>query len=129
MLVSLLYKPIDKINHITYEQSDQIIEMHLVTGKIYDVIKSFKEILFLKKLGDLDGWLVETAKLEIDEITSFVNGTTQDKQAVKNAIELEYNNGLAEGSVNKLKTIKRIMYDYSNFKMLRKKIFLRNYYR
>jgi hypothetical protein len=30
-------------------------------------------------------------------------------EAVKNAIRYEYNNGLAEGSVNKLKLIKRIM--------------------
>lgn len=67
--------------------------------------------------------------MEIDEITSFVNGTAQDKRAVKNAIELEYNNGLAEGSVNKLKTIKRIMYGRSDFKMLRNKMLLRNYYR
>ena len=31
---------------------------------------------------------------------------------------LDYNNGLAEGSVNKLNTIKRIMHGRNNFKLL-----------
>ena len=42
--------------------------------------------------------------------------------AVKNAIIYDYNNGLAEGSVNKLKVIKRIMYGRCSFALLRSKI-------
>jgi len=34
----------------------------------------------------------------------------------------DYNNGLAEGSVNKLKVIKRIMYGRNSFDMLHKKL-------
>ena len=34
----------------------------------------------------------------------------------KNGISLSYNNGLAEGSVNKIKVIKRIMYGRNSFK-------------
>jgi len=43
---------------------------------------------------------------------------------VKNAIKYEYNNGLAESSVNKLKVIKRIMYGRNSFEMLRRKLLL-----
>ena len=43
-------------------------------------------------------------------------------QAVGNAIIYEYNNGLVEGSVNKLKVIKRIMYGRNKFEMLRQKL-------
>jgi transposase len=39
-----------------------------------------------------------------------------------------YNNGLAEGSVNKLKVIKEIMYGRCSFEMLRKKILRREKY-
>jgi len=53
-----------------------------------------------------------------------VNGLKRDFQAVRNAIIYEYNNGLAEGSVNKLKVIKRIMYGRNKFEMLRQKVFL-----
>ncbi|PFM98281.1 transposase, partial [Bacillus thuringiensis] len=45
----------------------------------------------------------------IQEFKSFTNGLARDIEAVRNAVTYENNNGLAEGSINKLKLIKRIM--------------------
>ena len=45
-------------------------------------------------------------------------------EAIKNAITYQYNNGLAEGSVNKIKVIKRIMYGRNSFELLKSKILL-----
>ncbi|WP_103065653.1 MULTISPECIES: transposase [unclassified Petrotoga] len=59
------------------------------------------------------GWYTFREKannLKIRKIDKFVNGLKRDMQAVKNAIIYKYNNGLAEGSVKKLKVIKRIIY-------------------
>lgn len=39
----------------------------------------------------------------------------------------EYSNGLAEGIVNKIKVIKRIMYGRCSFEMLRSKVLLFNF--
>ena len=41
---------------------------------------------------------------------TYVNRLLSDINAVKNAIKYKYNNGLAEGSVNKIKLTERIMY-------------------
>ena len=38
---------------------------------------------------------------------------------MKNGIAMQYNNGLAEGSVNKLKVIKCIMYGRNSFELLK----------
>lgn len=70
----------------------------------------------------MDQWIHRATGLNVREINSFINGITRDIIAVKNAIRYEYNNGLAEGSVNKLKVIKRIMYGHNSFEMLRKKL-------
>jgi len=43
-------------------------------------------------------------------------------EAIKNVIILNYNNGLAEGSVNKLKVINRIMYGRNSFELLKAKL-------
>ncbi len=43
-------------------------------------------------------------------------------EAVRNAIKYEYSNGLAEGCINKLKVIKRIMYGRCSFETLKNKI-------
>ena len=121
-LVSLLYRPIDKISSISAEQLDRIIGEYPVIGRVYDAVSGFKQTLSGKKESELDKWLEETDSLEIDELSSFTNGIRRDIAAVKNAILLDYNNGLAEGSVNKLKVVKRIMYGRNSFEMLKGKL-------
>ncbi len=121
-IISLLYKPVDKLKGITQEQIDRVIEKYPIIGRIYDIIREFKETLFSKNPGNLEKWIEEALLLEIDEIDSFVGGINRDIAAVRNAIELEYNNGIAEGSVNKLKVIKRIMYGRNSFQLLKSKL-------
>ena len=121
-LVSLLYRPIDKISAISAEQLDRIIGEYPVIGRVYDAVSGFKQTLLGKKESELDKWLEETDSLEIDELSSFINGIRRDIAAVKNAILLDYNNGLAEGSVNERKVVKRIMYGRNSFEMLKGKL-------
>lgn len=121
-LVSLLYRPIDEVSALSKEQLDRIIEMYPVIGRIYDSVAGFRQTLFGKKESELDKWIEETELLEIDELTSFINGIQRDIAAVKNAITFDYNNGLAEGSVNKLKVVKRIMYGRNSFELLKGKL-------
>lgn len=64
----------------------------------------------------------DSLNLNISELKSFVNCLNQYIDAVKNVIILDYNNGLVEGSVNKIKVIKRIMYGRCSFKTLRNKV-------
>jgi transposase len=121
-LISLLYKPIDKVKDISQEQLDKVIDNNPIIGKIYDIVKSFKEILFSKKEELLDSWIEQAFLLGIDEINSFIGGIKRDIDAVKNAVKYDFNNGLAEGSVNKPKVIKRIMYGRCTFYLLKNKL-------
>jgi predicted transcriptional regulator len=121
LLIKLLYKPLEQVK-ISKEQIDAVIDKYPDVGRIFKIVSSFKEILFSKKAEQLDKWLESAMALGMEEITSFANGTVRDIDAVKNAIMYRYNNGLAEGSVNKLKVIKRIMYGRNNFNLLRNKL-------
>lgn len=56
------------------------------------------------------------------KLQSFVEGILKDLKAIKNGIIYSYNNGLAEGSVNKIKVIKRIMYGRNSFDLLKAKV-------
>ena len=67
--------------------------------------------------------------LEIPEVTTFRNGVKADIEAVKNVISLVYNNGLAEGNVNKIKLIKRVMYSRNSFNLLKAKVLFYEKYR
>lgn len=121
-LVSLLYKPIDKVTGLTQAQLDKVIDENPIIGNLYGVVKTFKETLFSNKVPKLNAWIKDARLLKIAEIDSFIGGITRDIEAVKNAIKYCFNNGLAEGSVNKLKVIKRIMYGRCNFYLLKNKL-------
>ena len=128
-LIKLLYKPIEGVKGITPEQLERVLEEHPVIGVLYEAVRSFKEIVFSKKEDELDTWINHASSLGIDEIDSFINGISADLDAVKRAVALDYNNGLAEGSVNKLKVIKRIMYGRHSFALLRNKTLIREHMR
>ncbi|WP_407928524.1 transposase [Clostridium guangxiense] len=86
-----------------------------ILGELYTLIKEFHKIIFSNKAEEIEIWISGAKKYDIPELQSFLKGTCKDIEAVKNSIIYQYNNGLAEGSVNKLKVIKRIMYGRNSF--------------
>ena len=128
-VAKLLYQPIEKVKGITEDQVERAIMEYPVIGILCDIVQSFKELMFARRADALDAWMKSAKRFGIDEIDSFINGISADLDAVKNAIRFEYNNGLAEGSVNKLKLVKRIMYGRCSFGLLRNKILQREFSR
>jgi len=73
---------------------------------------------------DLEAWL---AAVEADDqagLRSFTIGIRNDMQAVTNGLTLHWNSGMVEGTVNKIKMIKRQMYGRAGFDLLRKRVIL-----
>ncbi|MBE1556321.1 transposase [Filibacter limicola] len=123
-LVKLLYKPLNNVKAISQEQVKNVVEKYPLFGTLLRLVWRFKEILQSGEKELLHTWISEAAALELNELTSFLNGIKKDIDAVENACTPPYNNGLTEGSVNKLKTIKRIMYGRNSFELLRNKLLL-----
>ncbi|MDF1618675.1 transposase [Petrocella sp. FN5] len=127
-LCSLIYKKIEKVAGINEEQLSQITAKFSELGDVYAMIKHFYEIIFSQKADTLDAWMDTCEGFDIPEINTFLQGTKKDLKAVKNGIRYRYNNGLAEGSVNKIKVIKRIMYGRNSFALLKAKVLLNEIY-
>lgn len=123
-MVQLIYKAIDNVKGITQEQYKEIIKKYPTLGKAYELLRNFHELMFSKNLDKLEPWMKQAEKLQIDEINSYLAGLRKGLDAVKNSIIYRYSNGLAEGSVNKLKVIKRIMYGRNSFELLKSKLLL-----
>ena len=64
----------------------------------------------------------EASKSGIAELKSFVAGIERDYDAVKAALHLPWSQGTTEGKVNKLKTLKRVMYGRAGFPFLRQRL-------
>lgn len=104
------------------EQEEQALETYPLPSTLYSLVKEFHAAIFSKKPGKLDTWTESAKKHDIPELQSFVEGILKDSTAIKNEIIFPYNNGLAEGNVNKIKVIKRIMYGRNSFDLLKAKV-------
>ena len=116
---------------------EQDSELHFNKGvafdDIHDVVERNSDNLKDKGIIAIKGtkifYDVYADMVSIPELQTYVNGIRQDIVAVKNGIAMQYNNGLAEGSVNKLKVIKHIMYGRNSFELLKAKVLLHEQFR
>jgi len=128
-IIKFLYHPINEIKEISIEQFDKIFRQHPIIEEIYKVIIDFKSAVFeTKSVTDFKKWVNKVKVLNIPELNSFIRGLERDITAVTTAINVKYSNGLAEGTVNKIKFIKRIMYGRCKFDTLRNKILIAEKY-
>jgi predicted transcriptional regulator len=123
-LIRLLYKPIEEVKGITQGQLTAILENYPLAENILNIVNEFKILLKTKKTNALLPWMEKAVSLDIPELNAFCNGLKQDIDAVMNAISTDFSNGLVEGTVNKIKVIKRIMYGRCRFDLLRNKCLL-----
>lgn len=82
------------------------VERYPLLGTLYSLLKEFYEIIYSKQSVKLDSWIEHAKIVNRPELNTFLEGINKDLTAVKNGITEQYNNGLAEGSVNKSKVIK-----------------------
>ena len=121
-IIRLLYKPLRKIPALSRDQFALVLKTYPLAKEIFKLVYRFKGILKMRNTDRLKKWLNDAAVSDIEEICSFTNGLKNDLTAVLNAFSYDYNNGLAEGSVNKVKVFKRIMYGRCSFALLKNKI-------
>lgn len=89
---------------------------------VHDLLQDFLHMLRERRADHLNGWMKEARESGIRELRSFVAGIERDYDAVRNGLSLEWSQGVVEGTINKLKTHKRLMYGRASFRLLRQKL-------
>ena len=72
----------------------------------------------------LDTWLSEAEQTGLPELLGFVQGIRRDYAAVAGALEHAWSQGVVEGQVNRLKTIKRQLYGRATLPVLKQHVLL-----
>ena len=121
-LIRLLYKDISKLKKQEQTMVNSYIQTNEELRAVYSILTEFKRILKQNDIKGFPGWLETVKTLDIKELNHFFRGIRRDFPAVRNAIIYKENNGLAEGIINKIKLIKRIMYGRCSFDLLRIKV-------
>ncbi len=88
-------------------------------------VRSFAEIM-ARRQGEqeLEGWLTQAETSDLPELRSFANGIRRDQDAVTAGLTLPYSSAAVEGTVTKIKMLKRQMYGRASFALLRKRVIL-----
>jgi transposase len=92
-----------------------------------DHVTAFAEMMAnLTGSSALDTWLAAVEADDQPELRSLATGIRNHhhKEAVINGLTLPYSSGRVEGTVNKIKTVKRQMYGRAGFILLRKRVIL-----
>ena len=96
--------------------------------EIRNAAKSFYEIIKGSNVDNLHSWLECYKNTGIAKLKTFIIGIKLDIKAVENAIVYPISNGIVEGFVNKLKTIKRLLYGRASLELLNRKMYLTDNY-
>ena len=87
-------------------------------------VAAFAEMLTGRHGDRLDAWLEAVEAEDLPDLHRFATGLKRDHAAVVNGLTLPHNSGPVEGTVNRIKMIKRQMYGRANFDLLRKRVLL-----
>ena len=89
-----------------------------------DHVTEFAKILTGRHGDRLDAWIAAAEADDKPDLHSFTTGLKQDHAAVLNGLTLPHSSGAVEGTVNRIKMIKRQMYGRASFDLLRKRVIL-----
>lgn len=101
-----------------YILMSKIIESSSILSKLREFCVSFKNVMSGKSTDELISWIDKYKDGQLYYLRTFAQGLQRDLEAIKNAITSSYNNGLAEGLNNKLKTLKRCMYGRASNRLI-----------
>src|SRR6266852_4282674 len=89
---------------------------------VYHLVQRFQEMIHHRRAQLLDDWMQQALDCPCPELHRFVTGLCQDYDAVKAALTYDWNNGVVEGHVNRLKLIKRMGYGRADLPLLRQRV-------
>ncbi|MFT9480602.1 transposase [Streptomyces sp. Mo3] len=89
-----------------------------------ELTSSFAEMLTTLSGTRLPEWINEAAAANLAGISSFAVGLHSDFDAVTAGLTTDWNSGPVEGTVNRIKMLKRQMFGRACFPLLRKRVLL-----
>jgi transposase len=90
----------------------------------HDLVRGFARILTQRHGRELPAWMGRVEPVGSAALRSFVAGLRTDLDAVTAGLTLPHSSGPVEGTVNRIKLLKRQMYGRANLDLLRKRLLL-----
>jgi transposase len=124
-LAWLLVASEEKLTSNQQELIKKIIAINSKVAIVYKLAQEFTRIIRQRDLANWGKWLEEVKEKGTAALQSLANGLLRDEAAVKNALKYEVSNGTTEGSVNKLKFVKRATFGRAKLDLLKVRLIKR----
>jgi len=118
----LLLRPDEEV---TPDERTYLTRLYQACPQAYLAQALAREFATLLREQDVPGfyaWLRRVEGCPIKELQAVARGMWLDKRAIEAAVTLEWSNGQVEGSVNKLKALKRAMFGRARFDLLKRRM-------
>lgn len=100
----------------------RIAQSNAILKTTVQLAQDFAQAIRQHQLPLLTAWLKNATAADIPEWKSFANSIGKDFDAVCNGVTLPWSQGRVEGSINRLKAIKRAMYGRGKHDLLRRRV-------
>jgi transposase len=117
-----LRRPTEEVSFEDQETLALLRSLHAEVDQAYELVQQFAHMLRTRTGEQIDTWLEHVRTSQIREFQGFVLSIERDKAAVVAGLTLPQSNGIVEGTINKLKLIKRMMYGRAAFPLLRQRV-------
>ena len=100
----------------------KVLDRSAALATTSEQVHDFAVILTERRGHEVTAWIDNVEATGAIALRSFAVGLRNDLKAVTASLTIEYNSGPVEGQVNRIKMIKRQMFDRAKFDLLRKRI-------
>ncbi|WP_344983476.1 transposase [Deinococcus rubellus] len=121
-VVWILLKHDDKLGGDERTLLEARIEKCVPVSQIRPLALEFRRLLTQGDAQTLDRWLEQAASCGLPDIQTLATSLARERGALLAAMTLPWSNGPTEGTVNKIKLIKRQMYRRGSFETLRQRV-------
>ena len=118
----LCLRPPDQLDHNEREALQEILEDDERLACGYDLLQRFRRLIARRSVRDLDQWLEDATASELRPFASLAHGIQMDRAAVVNGLTLPWSTGPVEGTVTRVKLLKRQGYGRASTRLLRRRI-------
>jgi transposase len=118
----LCLRPPDQLDQVEHDALQEILDDDERLASGYDLLQRFRRLIARRNVRDLDKWLEDAATSELRPFVSLSHGIQADRAAVVNGLTLPWSTGPVEGTVTRVKLIKRQGYGRASTRLLRRRI-------
>jgi transposase len=115
----LLLRPPDQLDAEERAALRQVLDADPELANAHALVQRFRALLAARDLDGFQDWLADAQASGLASFAGVANGMLKDRDAVEAAFTEVWSNGAVEGTVHKIKLLKRQAYGRANLDLLR----------